>query len=77
MLFLKYLLEYIRGWAELFPTYSCINGLTGSLSGLDSEQEHHGVDTESETEFLQIYNTLIKEQVAFPSKELFTKKKSE
>ena len=26
-LFLKYLLDYIRGWAELFPTYSSIANL--------------------------------------------------
>ena len=71
-LFLKYLLDYIRGWAEQFPTYSCIALL----------EEHHTVDredpivlnTDTETEFLQVFNTLVKEHVAFPSKTLFPKR---
>ena len=66
-LFLKYLLDYIKGWAEMFPTYQQINALNSMR--LDSEPVQ--VSTDSETEFLHVYNTLLKEHVAFPSKELF------
>ena len=49
-LFLKYLLEYIRGWAEQFPTYSCIKSLSNREAGAwDSDRVLH---TDSETEFL-------------------------
>ena len=48
-LFLKYLLDYIRGWAELFPTYSCIE----SLNQADIAMENHMIiSTDGETEFL-------------------------
>ena len=66
-LFLKYLLDYIKGWAEMFPTYAQINALDSGR--LDSEPAI--VSTDGETEFLHVYNTLLREHVTFPSKELF------
>ena len=66
-LFLKYLLDYIKGWAELYPTYAQISALSANNMDVEPAQ----VSNESETEFVQVYNTLVREHVAFPSKELF------
>ena len=63
-LFLKYLLIYIREWAEKFPTYNVVRGLNLDAASM-SEKE--GFSSTSETEWLSVYNALLKEKVSFPS----------
>ena len=46
------------------------------LLNRDSDLDRGARNTDSETEFLQVYNILVKEHVAFPSKELFPQKKN-
>ena len=67
---MKYLLSYIRGWAEQYPTYASIEQASQQHLQLMAESELD-LMRDGETEYLQVYNTLLKENVAFPSKELF------
>lgn len=63
---MKYLLLYIREWAEKFPTYNSVWSLD-SNHGASSEREAFA--STSETEWFSVYNALLKEHVTFPSRE--------
>ena len=66
-MFLKYLLIYIREWAEKFPTYNAVWALSNSKDGAASDRDNFA--STSETEWCSVYNALLKEHVTFPSRE--------
>ena len=64
---MKYLLDYIKEWAEVFPTQSKIWSLAEQQSQDQIEEE----EDETKSEFQNVYEFLVKEHVTFPGKELF------
>ena len=64
---MKYLLIYIREWAEKFPTYNAVWSLNTIKDGAASDRDNFA--STSETEWYGVYNALLKEHVAFPSRE--------
>ena len=64
---MKYLLDYIKEWAEVFPTQSKI----WSLANQQSQDQIDEEEDETKSEFQNVYEFLVKEHVTFPGKELF------
>ena len=53
-LFLKYLLDYIRGWAELFPTYDAIHNMSPETVR-ESESVRRYSDSANQTDYVFTY----------------------
>ena len=65
---------YIREWATKFPNYSAVRQLNQNANSLN---DRDGFSSSSETEWLVVYNTLLKEHVTFPSREAKTAPKAQ